>query len=32
MTIFIAVVSFLSGLFWGIMIMALLIANEVKDE
>lgn len=32
MTIFIAVVSFLVGLFWGIMIMALLIANEVKDE
>lgn len=32
MTIFIAVVSFLAGLIWGIMIMALLIANEVKDE
>lgn len=32
MTIFIAVVSFLAGLVWGIMIMALLIANEVKDE
>ena len=32
MTIFIAVVSFLAGLFWGIMIMAVLIAIEVKDE
>lgn len=32
MTIFIAVVSFFAGLVWGIMIMALLIANEVKDE
>lgn len=28
MTIFIAVVSFIAGLIWGVMLMALLIANH----
>ena len=31
MTIFIAVVSFIAGLIWGVMLMALLIANHLGD-